>query len=170
MVDTGASLWISKQRFRLPEYRILCLWFWGAYLYFLCTRHYDAKHAISDFIHAVIVSITTWFVKWHSKTKCWRTYKHDLAFQIDKKSPWYPRLNTSRGDSESRNHGKVPGVEGWEGETVRFAKIPGHWFGIPESAFLIYGNTTKLKSSASTYKVAIRTFDGPVIRWSNLYL
>ena len=25
----------------------------------------------------------------------------------------------------------------------------------------------KLKSSASTYKAAIRTFDGPVIRWKN---
>jgi len=31
MVDTGVSLWISRQRFRLQGDWILCLWFWGAY-------------------------------------------------------------------------------------------------------------------------------------------
>ena len=59
--------------------------------------------------------------------------KYPIPFSIrpvrfaDQKNP--PRdsiLNTSRGDPELRNTGKVSVDEGWDGETVRFAKLPGH--------------------------------------------
>ena len=87
---------------------------------------------------------------------------------------WDPILNTSWGDPESRNCWKVSGDEGWDegwdgGCGKNQLNCPDINLDYQKLLSWYLETQPKLKSSASTYKAAIRTFDGPVIRWSDQY-
>jgi hypothetical protein len=54
-----------------------------------------------------------------------------------------PRLNTSRGDPESRNYGKVPVDEGWDGKAVRWCVLSCSESLMGTDAVLIDENTAR---------------------------